>query len=340
MLTREAMRNAIGETKHVAILDAPNQRNVGDTLIWLGELAYLDSLGYDIAHVSDLRGYDADVVRKDLPAGGVILLHGGGNFGDLWVGHQKLRERIADELPDYRIVQLPQSIFFADETRAKLANDRLRRHPDFTLMLRDSLSAERATRQLPDVKVVMSPDMAFGYEPPAMSALGDDILVIARADHESASGLNALDRAAIEGHSVVVTDWWKDREEPAAWRRSRRVAYASQILVRVRRKLRLKSGLRVWFPLVPRGMTRRSIYAINQVNIDYALDLYSRARVLIVDRLHAHVLGLLLGIDHVVLDNNYRKIGGVFDDYSGRFSTARYSLTVDDAVDEIRGILA
>jgi pyruvyl transferase EpsO len=42
----------------------------------------------------------------------------------------------------------------------------------------------------------------------------------------------------------------------------------------------------------------------------------SRGRVVITDRLHGHILGLLMGIPHVILDNNYGKLRA----YHSRFT--------------------
>jgi exopolysaccharide biosynthesis predicted pyruvyltransferase EpsI len=39
-----------------------------------------------------------------------ILLHGGGNFGDVWPGFQRFREQVIRESPNRRIIQLPQTI--------------------------------------------------------------------------------------------------------------------------------------------------------------------------------------------------------------------------------------
>ena len=41
--------------------------------------------------------------------------------------------------------------------------------------------------------------------------------------------------------------------------------------------------------------------------------LLSSGRVVITDRLHAHLLSLLLGIPHAVLDNSYGKVGAYMD---------------------------
>ena len=325
--TLATLREALGDARDVAILDAPNQRNVGDSLIWEGELAYLKSLGVNLRYVADLKGYDARDVRSALPAGGVILLHGGGNFGDLWQGHQMHRERIVRELPDYRIVQLSQSIFFSSESRAEQAHDLLRKHPDFHVLIRDELSMERARQMLPDLRVTYCPDMALGFSPTVSSgaaAPDRSVLVIARADKEAASGLAAVAPDWLGERDVQVTDWGRHAADARRWKNARAVARLHHLLIVARRRLRIT-------PVLPRRVTERAIRTINQVNVQSAVDLYAGAPLIVVDRLHAHVLAALLGIPHVALDNNYRKIGSVFDEYTGRFSTAHYAHSIDEA---------
>ncbi|GAA3655895.1 polysaccharide pyruvyl transferase family protein [Microbacterium marinilacus] len=326
--TLSALREAIGDARDVAVLDAPNQRNVGDSLIWQGELAYLEMLGLRIRYVSDLNGFDAADLRRRLPRSGVVLLHGGGNFGDLWIGHQEHRETLAAELADYRLVQLSQSIFFADEGRAAIANRVIGAHPDFTLLLRDGLSMERAATMLPDVRRAYCPDMALGYDaafPAGGRTDADKVLVIARADRESASGLRGIPQDWLAPHRLHVTDWGQHRSDPLGWRLARTVLKLQRRLVAARRRLPVKP------PTLPQALVQRAVRLINESNVDSAVSLYSSARAVAVDRLHAHVLAMLLGLGHVMLDNNYRKLGAVFDDYTGVFSTANYATDLDEA---------
>lgn len=334
--TRRILRDAIGATQDVALIDAPNQRNVGDSLIWEGEIAYLERLGCNIRYVCDLNGYDAADLRRALPQGGTVLLHGGGNFGDLWLGHQELRERVVQDLPDYRIVQLSQSIFFASIERAREADRVLGAHADFRVLIRDSLSIERAETILPSLKVTFCPDMALGYSPAFLRNAPHDpqeVLVIARADKESASGLSSVDPDWLTPHRIHVTDWGLHAKDPFAWRFARLVARFNHKLVAVRRRFRVP------VPTLPQWMIKRVITTINKLNADSALRLYSSARIVVVDRLHAHVLSMLLGLPHVMLDNNYRKLRGVFDDYTGAFSTAHYSDNLADAQTQARDLL-
>lgn len=323
--TVQTLREAIGDEVNVALLDAPNQTNVGDSLIWAGEMAYLRRMGLNLRYVSDLNTYNPDEMRRAMPTG-VVLLHGGGNFGDLWLGHQKHREQIATDLRDYRLVQLPQSIFFSSEALARQADEILGAHPDFHLLIRDSLSIQRAADLLPHLNPVFCYDMALGYEPPATKGapMAHSLLIIARKDKEGVSGLQELGDEWIPGLTTVPTDWHSEGWLAVRWQLARRAMKLEHRLVRYRRRAK-------WIPTYPQWAVQRLIRSLNEINIAGALRMYASARFVVVDRLHAHVLALLLGIDHVALDNNYQKIGAVFRDYTGQFTTAKYATDTEIA---------
>lgn len=326
--TVATLRDALAGSRNVALVDAPNQRNVGDSLIWAGEVAYFRQLGLRVRYVADLHTYDARSLRRSMP-NGIVLLHGGGNLGDLWPGHQLLRERVLEDLPDYRVVQLPQSIEFTDPLRADAARQIMERHHDFHLLIRDSLSLAKARDLFPEVNSTFCPDMALGWDAPRSRRtprLPASILAIARADKEASSGLQDLPLDSLPAAKISRTDWYPRGWRLPLWNCLRRASKLYELYVRARRRR---------LPWLPVGLPDRSgslvIAALNRLNISGAVALYRPASVVISDRLHAHVLAALMGREHVVLDNNYRKVSTIFDDYTGRFSTANYSADLSDA---------
>jgi exopolysaccharide biosynthesis predicted pyruvyltransferase EpsI len=332
--TEETLRAAVGVATEVALLDAPNQTNVGDSLIWAGEIAYLRSMGLTLRYISDLNTYDPAELRRVMPSG-VILLHGGGNFGDLWLGHQNHREQITKDFPDYRLVQLPQSIYFASQERAQQANRIIGAHPDFQLLLRDSLSIGRADELLPNLHSTFCYDMALGYVPPIAkeTPVSQLLLIIARKDKEAASGLHTVGDDWIPELKTVNTDWHSEGWLSVKWNLARRAMKLQHRLVRYRRRVR-------WVPTYPQWIVQRLIASLNDINISGALRMYGSAKLVVVDRLHAHVLAILLGINHVALDNNYQKIGAVFHDYTGEFATANYATDISGARDYVKELIA
>ena len=84
----------------------------------------------------------------------MLLLHGGGNFGDLWPTHHEFRCRLLEEFPHHRLIQLPQSVSFASTERRDRIARLIANHSDFHLFVRE--------RQSFDVVLldVMMPDLS------------------------------------------------------------------------------------------------------------------------------------------------------------------------------------
>ena len=114
-----------------------------------------------------------------------ILLHGGGNFGDLYRFHVQIRNFIVTLFPRNRIVMLPQTINYANKTLANIDNLVYSNATDLTIMTRSFDSFEFAKGVFPDVRTIFVPDAAFmlGNTPPLKEPT-IDILVIRRIDKE------------------------------------------------------------------------------------------------------------------------------------------------------------
>lgn len=294
-------------TENVALLDVPTHMNVGDTMIWEGEEQYLRSIGKRINYEADQARFDPNMLET-LASDATVLLHGGGNFGDVWSDFQRFREEIVTMFPHRKIVQLPQTVRFGDQTGLDRANRIFGQHPDFVLMVRDRASLKTVRQHMPDVQVVYCPDMALGIE--NFSSQKDNrpkhqYLVIARTDHEKAADLSFMD--------APMTDWGLTGSAFAQWKLAR-------IPGAVVRRLKNRRTSRIAYPLLRGGYN-----AMRRLNLASGVSMVNSAEMIVTDRLHVHVLCGLLGRDHIVLDNNYGKIRSIFDDYTHSFSTAHFA---------------
>lgn len=114
--------------ENFALVDFPNHPNVGDSAIWLGEETYLEKkLGRAPSYVCTYDTWSKEDFEKAVPVG-PILIHGGGNFGDLWPSHQEFRLKLLSEFPDRQIIQLPQTIHFSSTASLKQAADIINSH--------------------------------------------------------------------------------------------------------------------------------------------------------------------------------------------------------------------
>ena len=291
-----------------ALLDFPNHANVGDSAIWLGELAYLeDMIGCGPSFVCERTNLDAEALKKNLPAG-PIFLTGGGNFGDVWREHQLFRESVIDLFPGRRIIQFSQTLHFADSVLLKKAARIVNRHPNFILFVRDKRSFEKAESVF-DCPVHLAPDMAFylGAIPRTVSATCR-LLLLLRADRESTRQGRPLPRDLPEG--VKVANWLEEdtyslsRMEP---RRGETVA--------------------------PQHASRELLYRnFARHRVSRGIKLLSSADYVITDRLHCHILCVLLGMPHIILDNSYGKLSTFVETWTKHCGLVRMASSLDEAI--------
>jgi exopolysaccharide biosynthesis predicted pyruvyltransferase EpsI len=301
-----------------ALVDFPDHSNVGDSAIWVGEIEWLAESGLHIAYRCDTATYNPRQLERAAPTG-PIFIHGGGNLGDLWPRHQRLREKVITDFPHRPIIQLPQTVHFQAAENLSKARQLFDAHPDLTLLVRDAVSFEFVQKEF-RARSALCPDMAFYVgqlereRPPDV-----DILWLRRQDREAAED------PVSAPPDVVVCDWLEAQVPP---------------LRRVRKILR---------PLAARAP--RELSVINRL-VGAAYDtqarqrvragcrLLGRGKVVITDRLHAHILCLLLGIPHVLLDNNYGKVRRVSSTWTADTPLVRWVASPSGAVDAARSLLS
>jgi exopolysaccharide biosynthesis predicted pyruvyltransferase EpsI len=292
------------EGSRCALLGFPQHNNVGDNAIWLGEKALLDRLDVELTYVCDLSTYRRDRLLAAVPEG-TILLHGGGNLGDVWPVHQAFRERVIEDFPSHRIIQLPQSIHFAGAVAMQRARAVFSSHRDLFVLARDHASAA-AAREL-GARAAICPDMAFALR--RLRAVGQpvvDVLWLARSDVEASSRM-----APLAEQDVEVRDWLL----PASDRRLARRLAGARVRFREAVNRQLERDGRVTAALTP--VATRFFDQLARRRVSNGCELLRRGRVVITDRLHGHILSLLLGIPHVTLDNSYGKLTRFLETFSG-----------------------
>lgn len=298
------LRPLLSGTRSAALIDFPSHANVGDSAIWLGQLAYVRSLDVmSLSYTCDVHSYSRAELAKHLD-GGVILLSGGGNLGDLWEASQQLRERVIRDFPDTRIVQLPQSIHFQDGRALRRARDVFDSHPDLTLLVRDRQSLTFAGQEFTNPSH-LCPDMAFCLGPLARPGVPTkDIVWLSRTDKESASQI-----ASTLATDIQRVDWLA---EP--------VSSFVSVMALVDRYLvphlpfssgwdRARSLL--WERLAHQRLLR-------------GCRLLAAGRTVITDRLHGHILSVLLDIPQLLLDNSTGKVRSFYETWTSSLPCVRW----------------
>jgi pyruvyl transferase EpsO len=320
-----SLRRKIDEIVHplvpldrpVAVLDFPVYSNVGDSAIWLGVIECLRRRGVKrLDYVCSFRTYSRENLARRL-GDGTILLSGGGNFGDRYEPHQRLREDVIASFPNNPIVQLPQSIWYESTEAIEKTRKILGAHRHLTMLLRDQHSLDFARTGL-GVAGTLCPDMAISLAPlKPVGPPGDRIVWLSRTDKES------IWKGRVHSPEGVHRVDWVRHGEPSG------DSFDGYISQRLRaRALRMKP----FYGPVARWRLRRGIAMLNG------------AGWVITDRLHGHIICTMLGLRHFVLNNSNGKVRAFYDSWTRTSSLARWCETeaeaLELALEERRGVVA
>lgn len=277
----------------LALVDFPDHSNVGDSAIWLGEMAYLRKSGRLPAYYSAIADFDDAACRAAI-GGGAILIHGGGNMGTLWPKHEAFRLHLLRTHRGRPIIQMPQSIHYADPAAATEMAEAIRAHGQFTLLVRDARSLAFAEQHF-DCDIRLCPDAALMLGRQRRDPATAPVFALLRTDHERAAGETTLPAG-------VVADDWLDED-------------AGQ-----KRRLRLSLKLGRLFTRDPMAQRAARQQRLAEWRFRRGLAMLSAGELVVTDRLHAHILSLLLDIPHVLLDNSYGKVAGFADQWTGDYA--------------------
>lgn len=304
------LRPLIGESRRVALVDFPDYTNVGDSLIWLGSLKALELLGVDApVYVASQRTYRRDEMARAV-GDGVICIQGGGNLGDLWPAHQEFREQVIRDFPANRIVQLPQSVEFSSPQALERARRVFGAHRDLTILVRSERSFARA--EVFGVPTHLCPDlgMIVGMLDQPLTPTHDAVL-LARTDQES------------QGLPLDAVPAWVRRVD---W-----VGQPGGLALRIMTTLHQRPKL--WRAV--RGSSRHVLFrSAARRRLQYGVELLSSGRVVITDRLHGHVLAMLLGLPHCVMDSQFGKVRALWDTWTHEVPDAVWCNTLGEAIEQ------
>lgn len=265
----------------VAYVDIPMHFNVGDLLIYKGTEAFFEDYNINVVYRTGTKINDKYLNNAD-----VIVFQGGGNFGDLYNRHQKIRERIIDKFKDKCIICLPQSIHFDNNHALEKSAELFRKHQNFHFFVRDHESVEIANKFTN--KVYLVPDMAHSLHPlidkrECTSTLKnlDSIKIInmKRVDKEASNIKFDVNKKSFDWRNIITI-------QDTNYRKSLLHLYKYPMM-----KNRIMNK---WEKLADE-------IVFKSVNYFHAHDL------VYTNRLHGFILSTLLGKQLVLNDNSYGK---------------------------------
>lgn len=138
-------------------LELPYYENIGDTLIWEGTLQFLKQTKHKCLYSTSLTTY----YNHDFPKDTLILLQGGGNFGDLWNGPHEFRKKIIESHPKNKVIIFPQTVWYENSENIKKDEFFFAQHTNVIMCARDKVSFSFMKEHFPKNTILLVPDLAF-----------------------------------------------------------------------------------------------------------------------------------------------------------------------------------
>lgn len=281
----------LAASKNIIRIDIPMHLNVGDLLIDWGTEVFLESICRKPRlrlSVLDFQHGVHKIKRDD-----TLLLHGGGNLGDIYPLHENLRQRVLKDFPNNKVIVCPQTIYFKDAEKQKTVLDAYARHSDCHVFVRDVKSFETLKKH--NVNCDLCPDMAHalwrsqnGLQPVYQ---GEGRLLFFRKDIEA----NGSQGTLVEGLD------WSDLIHKGD------KAFAKYVFASIKR-------------CPPHGLRRLLGTLWNRRRariIKLCINTFSTVEEIQTDRLHGLILGCLLGKKVIYSDNSYGKLSSYCDAWLG-----------------------
>lgn len=269
-------------------LDLPYYENIGDVLIWEGTEWFLKYSGISCIYSASKDTFDWRSIPKDA----TIILQGGGNFGDVWLPHQKFRLDVIQKYPNNKIIVLPQTIYYQDINNMKREAAIMAEHSNLIICSRDSETHQlvkdnfsNETLLLPDMAFCIPVDYLTKYR---VESIKDKNLFLKRKDKE----VSAYDYYKYINCNVEEHDWPSYETVTETVKNYRRLVSRKNLLEKI-------------------GCGRLvDIYAKRILRKHYVktgVEFISSYDYIYTTRLHVAILSTLLGKPFTFFDNSYGK---------------------------------
>lgn len=202
--------------KKIILMGFPNHRNLGDQAIALAEEKFIRKHfpEYDFHSVPEgIMLKCVEKVRKACSDDDILVLHGGGNFGNQYMYIEESRRKILELFPNNPIILMPQSIYFSKDEKGEEELSKTikcyNKHDKFTIVAREQISYDIIKDKF-DVEVIQTPDIVMSLNKQNFEQDRNGIMYILRHDVEVVLDDSDRDKLIQVGHKyfddVKVTD--------------------------------------------------------------------------------------------------------------------------------------
>lgn len=284
----------IKDKNDVFYFDYPLHLNVGDLLIYHGTEQFFKDHNINVTLKRCEYDMDINEVKQKITPNTTILLHGGGNFGDLYPQHQKIREEMIQHFPNNRIIVLPQTLYFKEQKNLEKSAALFNQHNDCHLLARDERTEETFKQFSPNVS--LSPDMAhqlYGTLPTKENHTGEQLYFLRKDIEASDVEKNIL--ATLPANANVKD--WDDI-----------LSKTDDIVLALSWRIDKFAKKQNWGWL--KDLCHKFWFAYTKHIINRVAKVFLQNDRVTTTRLHGHIFSCLLEIPNRVCDNSYGKNSG------------------------------
>jgi exopolysaccharide biosynthesis predicted pyruvyltransferase EpsI len=296
------------------LLEVPNYRNIGDNLIWEGELEFLKRIPFKCLYSSNPNTFKSKNVSKDV----IILLQGGGNFGDIYTETQQFRLDIIEQFPNNKIIIFPQTIYYQNNENLKEHAQILNKHNNLYICARDHVSRDLLFEYGIKERVLLLPDMAFFIDMRShfSTVIKNKSLYMKRVDSE----LN------LSFDEQIIFDFLNSKKakviEIKDWPSYSSIPILNIIIEKFDAVERRLSSLLVKIPVLNKLVSDEFGLNSNKSRVNYisqGVQFINSYDSICTTRLHGFILAVLLNRSVGILDNSYGKNSNFYNSWLSDF---------------------
>lgn len=268
------------KTKKIILLDTPTHANLGDHAIALAEHKFMEQEFPNVPVFEFTQReycYASNHISKYLTENDVLVVHGGGFIGTLWLHEEMVFLQILKEFKNHKIIVFPQTVYFEDSDKGREELSKLQTTfslcKNITLFLRDEHSYQYAKENLSSssIKHFLVPDIVTYLKCNIKEERENIVLKCIRRDEEIVKNDSSLE--------------WLEQ-------------YFEQ------HKLILRSTDTVINKDVNKKERELVVY-------DKLIE-FARAKIVVTDRLHGMLFAAITGTPCIAMDNISKKVSGAY----------------------------
>jgi exopolysaccharide biosynthesis predicted pyruvyltransferase EpsI len=324
-ILRNQIAPVVASARCAALIGFPDDQNCGDHANWLGAIKLLSELGLEVVYAAPWSAVDLGLLSARVGKGVIFLASAPPASG----GSRSVLEKLLISLPNRTII-LPGAASSAHSSITPTVVAAVSGHPDLLIFARDSAARKTVEQAFAGrSRMEMAPPLSFMLGPQQLKADPEyDIVWVARTGRKDSS---------VETAARLLTQSAEKLDLPE---------FPDGLDIDVVVKRRPPTVMLTdWSSLVFRSQEARlacnalDLQLRAQAYVDRGLQILSLGRLVITDRVGAHVACLLLRLPHVFCDDGSGQNRAFFESWTKNSELCRFADSPAKAWSQARTML-